>query len=203
MIDLEKFTRKSQEAVQAAAESAESHGNPAIEPEHIVLEVLRQDDGIVPRVLAAMGVQAQAVAGVLERKIENFPQVSGGGVKVNASPGLVRLLREAEKQARSMGDDFVSTEHFVLAAFHGAAPDIEKVFEQNGARPEAFTEALKQMRGNQRVTDDNPEAKFDALKKYARDLTTLAEEGKLDPVVGRGGEPGPSAPGSFPDRRGW
>jgi ATP-dependent Clp protease ATP-binding subunit ClpB len=185
MSDIEKMTQKSQEAMQGAATRAEAARHSAVEPEHVILEVLSQDDGIVPRVLDRMGVPVRNLVRDIEQRTQSFPTVTGGGVRVVPSQGLTRLFQDAEKTAREMGDSFISTEHFVVAALRGAAPEIRKIFERNKVNADNFYQTLSQIRGNQKVTDDNPENKFDVLKKYARDLTELAEAGKLDPVVGR------------------
>jgi ATP-dependent Clp protease ATP-binding subunit ClpB len=185
MSDIEKMTQKSQEAMQAAAKRAEERHHSAVEPEHLAFEILRQDDGIVPRVLIRMNSNPQAIAQDLERRMGTFPTITGGGVRVVASPSLQKVFQEAEKAASSLGDSFISTEHFILAMLKGAAPEVAKAFERQRISAQAFQATLTELRGNQKVTDDNPEAKFDVLAKYARDLTQLAEQGKLDPVVGR------------------
>ncbi|MBX3021660.1 MAG: ATP-dependent chaperone ClpB [Bdellovibrionales bacterium] len=179
------MTQKSQEAMQAAARAAEGRHNAAVEPEHLVLEILRQQDGIVPRVLERMQASVQALVQDVERRLDTLPTVTGSGVRVVASSSLQRLFSEAEKISRNMGDQFISTEHFMLAALRGSAPEVQKIFERNRVNASGFQEALTELRGNSKVTDDTPENKFDVLNKYARDLTELAESGKLDPVVGR------------------
>ncbi len=185
MSDIEKMTLKSQEAMQGAAASAEGHRHSAVEPEHLILEVLRQADGIVPRVLDRMKVPVEPLTQDLERRMESFPTITGGGVRVVASQSLTKLFQDAEKVAREMGDSFISTEHFMVAGLRGAAADVRKIFERHRVSADSFQQSLNEIRGNQKVTDDNPENKFDVLKKYARDLTELAEAGKLDPVIGR------------------
>lgn len=185
MNDIEKMTQKSQLAMQQAAQSAESQRHPAVESEHLLLEILRQDDGIVPRVLDKMGVQASELAREFERRMATFPTVSGGGVRVVPSQGLTRLFQEAEKQTKAFGDTYISTEHFVLSCLKGAAPESQKLFEKHKVSFRSFHDTLTQLRGSSKVTDDSPETKFDVLAKYARDLTELAEKGKLDPVIGR------------------
>jgi len=184
MSDIEKMTQKSQEAMQAAAASAERQRHSAVEAEHLIMEVLRQPDGIVPRVLDRMKVPAETLIQELQKRMDSFPTVTGGGVRVVPSPSLQKVFGEAEKIAREMGDSFISTEHFMLGALRGS-PEIKKTFSQHRVTSDSFAQTLSQIRGNQKVTDDNPENKFDVLKKYARDLTELAEAGKLDPVVGR------------------
>jgi ATP-dependent Clp protease ATP-binding subunit ClpB len=185
MAEIDKMTQKSQEAMQAAARLAEERHHSAVEPEHLVLEILRQDDGIVPRVLQRMNVKLGDLSGDVERRLNQLPTVTGGGVRVVPSQGLQRVFNDAEKIAKSMGDSFISTEHFVLAALRGAAPEVQKIFEKHRAGNAALTATLNELRGDNKITDDNPEAKFDVLAKYARDLTELAASGKLDPVVGR------------------
>jgi ATP-dependent Clp protease ATP-binding subunit ClpB len=184
MSDIEKMTQKSQEAMQAAAEHVQSRGNPAVEPEHLILAVLTQEDGIVPRVLSRMNASPSAIAQELEKRVKNFPTVTGGGVRVVPSSALQRVFVDAEKAAKSLGDKFISTEHFVLAALK-AGDETAKIFERFKVTAANFLATLTDLRGNQKVTDDSPETKFDVLAKYARDLTELAGNGKLDPVVGR------------------
>jgi len=190
MNDIEKMTQKSQEAMQSAAHLAEERRNPAVEPEHLIFEIVRQADGIVPRVLLKMkaslpALSVPAIHRDFEARLKQFPTVTGGGVRVVPSPGLQRVFAEAEKVAHALGDSFISTEHFMLAALSGAAPDVQKIFERHQVTATSFQTTLLEIRGQQKVSDENPEAKFDVLAKYARDLTDLAETGKLDPVVGR------------------
>ena len=185
MTDIEKMTRKSQEAMQAAAQMAEGQNNAYVEPEHLALVLLEQDDGIVPQVLNTFTPSHRALSEEIEGRINRFPKISGSNVRVSPSPATVKLFQVAEQEARAMGDSFISTEHFILALLKGANPDLARVFEKHGVTLHKFQEALLKIRGSQKVTDDDPENKYDVLNKYARDLTKLAEEGKLDPVVGR------------------
>ncbi|MGZ3721693.1 MAG: ATP-dependent chaperone ClpB [Bdellovibrionales bacterium] len=184
MSEIDKMTQKSQEAVQAAAELAETRNNPAVEPEHLVLAILTQDEGIVPRVLARMNVALAPLLSEIEKRVKNFPTVTGGGVRVVPSAPFQRLFTEADKIAKGMGDKFISTEHFLVAALK-AGDEVAKIFERNKVTAANFQATLTEIRGNQKVMDDSPETKFDVLAKYARDLTELAGSGKLDPVVGR------------------
>lgn len=184
MTDIEKMTQKSQEAMQAAAALAESQENPAVEPEHLAFELLNQDDGIVPRVLSGLQVSPASLKEPILARIQNFPKVSGESVRVVASTALTKMFQEAEKITKQLGDSFISTEHFFLAALK-TSRDIQRIAETCHVSAKKFEEQLIMMRGGQKVTDDAPEGKFDVLKKYARDLTELAEKGKLDPVVGR------------------
>jgi len=184
MSEIEKMTQKSQEAMQAAAELAETRGNPAVEPEHLALAILTQEDGIVPRILSRMNVPLAGLLKDVEGRIKDFPTVTGGGVRVVPSSALTRIFQEAERLAKGLGDKFISTEHFILAALK-QSDELAKLFERHRVSQAAFSAALTELRGNNKVTDDSPETKFDVLAKYARDLTELAGSGKLDPVVGR------------------
>lgn len=183
--DIEKMTRKSQEAMQAAAKLAERKGNPSVEPEHLLLELVQQSEGIVPRLLDKVNVPQADFLGELRKKIDRFPQVSGGGQKQFASPRLEKIFSAAEVEASEWGDAYISTEHFFLALLKAGDAEISSLFKKYNIRLDSATAALKEMRGNQKVTDDDPENKYEVLRKYAKDLTSLAAEGKLDPVIGR------------------
>lgn len=183
--DLEKMTRKSQEAMQAAARSAEARGNPSVEPEHLLTELLQQEEGIVPRLLERIQVAPGQLIVDLKGRMAKFPEVQGGGSRVAASQRLQKIFSLAESEAHEMGDAFISTEHFLFAALRMKDPDLHPIFQKYGIKTDGLMAALKDMRGSQKVTDDDPENKYEVLKKYARDLTQLASEGKLDPVVGR------------------
>ena len=182
MSDIEKMTVKSQEAMQAAAKMAEDSGHSAVEPEHLLLQLLKQADGIVPGLVLTAGGDLQGLTQEMEQALEKLPHVSGAARKVAASQRLVKFFEAAEREMRSLGDEYISTEHFVLGAY---ATDLAKMLTKYKLPRAKVDEALKKIRGNQKVTDDNPEAKYDALKKYGRDLTTAAADGKLDPVIGR------------------
>ena len=174
----DKFTEKAQESLQQAAELAREHGQQAVEPEHLLLALLSQDEGVGRTLLERAGVSVQALEPALVSAVEHFPKVSGGGQPF-ISPSLNASLEQAEKEAERLKDEYISTEHLILAlADH-------KLLKSNGAGHDALLKALRQIRGSQRVTDQNPESKYQALEKYGRDLTKLAAEGKLDPVIGR------------------
>jgi ATP-dependent Clp protease ATP-binding subunit ClpB len=175
---LEKLTEKAQEALQEAADLARTLGQQAIEPEHLILALIRQEDGVGRTLLERAGVSVQALEPALVSVVERFPKVSGAGPPYLSS-ALQKALDQAEQEADRLKDEYISTEHLVLAlADHKALKDA-------GARHDALLKALRQIRGSQRVTDQNPESKYQALEKYGRDLTKLAAEGKLDPVIGR------------------
>ncbi len=182
--DIEKMTRKSQEAMQAAANLAERKGNPSVEPEHLLLELVQQSEGIVPRLLDKLNVPQATFLTDLRTRIDRFPQVSGSQ-KILASTRLEKIFKLAEQEAQSWGDSFISTEHFFLAMLRGGDSDLNALWKKHALSLEPVKKALTEMRGSQKVTDDEPENKYEILKKYARDLTALAAEGKLDPVVGR------------------
>ncbi len=175
---LDKFTEKAQEALQDAAELARDLGQQAVEPEHLLLALLRQTEGVGRTLLERAGVSVQAMEPALVSAVERLPKVSGGG-QPYISPALNKALEQAEHEAERLKDEYISTEHLVLALADN------KALKEAGARHDALLRALRSIRGSQRVTDANPESKYQALEKYGRDLTKLAAEGKLDPVIGR------------------
>src|SRR3981081_3367988 len=175
---LDKFTERAQEALQGAAELARERGQQAVEPEHLLLALVREEEGVARTLLERAGASVQALEPALISSVERFPKVSGGG-QPYLSPALNKAIEQAEHEAERLKDEYISTEHLVLAlADHKALKDV-------GATHDALLKALRQIRGSQRVTDQNPESKYQALEKYGRDLTKLAAEGKLDPVIGR------------------
>jgi len=174
----ERFTEKALEALQDAAELASDTGNQAVEPEHLLQALIRQDEGVARTLLERAGAQVQALEPALVSTIERFPKVSGGG-RPYISEGLTKHLEQAEREAERLKDEYISTEHMLLAL-----SDLP-VLKDAGATHESLLKALRQVRGSHRVTDQNPESKYQALEKYGRDLTMLAKEGKLDPVIGR------------------
>ena len=175
---LDKFTEKAQEALQEAADLARISGQQAVEPEHLLLALLHQEEGVARTLLEGAGVSVQALAPALVSAVERFPKVSGGG-QPYISPALNTILDEAEQEADRLKDEYISTEHLILALAGN------KLLKDAGATHDALLKALRKIRGSQRVTDQNPESKYQALEKYGRDLTKLAAEGKLDPVIGR------------------
>lgn len=183
--DIEKMTRKSQEAMQAAAQNAETRGNPSVEPEHLLLELLQQSEGIVPRVLEKQNLSVKSMIEELKAKIDKLPRVSGGGQKIFASNRLQKLFTVSNQVIADWGDAYISTEHFLLAMLGMGDNELNAFFKKHQVKYEPTVQALREVRGNQKVTDDDPENKYEVLNKYARDLTALAAEGKLDPVVGR------------------
>jgi ATP-dependent Clp protease ATP-binding subunit ClpB len=184
MGEIDKMTRKSQEAMQKAATLAEDKKNSQVEPEHLLFELINQEDGIVPRLVEKSGVSPKVLSDLLTQKISKFSTISGDA-KIFAGSRLEKMFKASEKEARNKGDSFISTEHFFLAALRSEDSDLKTLFAKSNIRLDAIENALLEMRGTQKVNDDEPENKMEVLKKYARDLTLLAQDGKLDPVVGR------------------
>ena len=179
----DRMTTKSREAFQDAADRASRAGNPELQPEHLLAAMLDQDGGVGAPIVQKAGADVSALRAAVEQKLEKYPRVSGG-----AEPGLSRraleVIRKADDEAKKLKDDYVSVEHYLLAmAQHDR--EIAAVFEQNGITYEKLLSALAGVRGSQRITDADPEGKFQALEKYCRDLTEAARKGKMDPVVGR------------------
>jgi len=182
----ERFTIKAQEALQEARRIAADSGHPEIRPLHLLLTLARQDDGIVGPILQRLGADPRALAVVCEQRLASAARVEGS-VDVGLSRSLEAILDDAEKITREFQDEYLSTEHMLLAMARGRDETAE-VLKQFGATPDGVLAALREVRGSARVTDQNPEDKYQALKRYARDLTDLARQGKLDPVIGRDDE---------------
>ncbi|HKS75548.1 MAG TPA: ATP-dependent chaperone ClpB [Terriglobales bacterium] len=181
----DKFTVKAQEAVQRANEIAAENGNPELLPAHLLIALLEDREGIVPPVLEKIGIGVQAVLNDLNQEINRLPKVSGGAAQPAMSSAMNQLLERAFKEADNFKDEYVSTEHLLLAATHQKKDPAQAILAQHGATYDAILKALTSVRGSQRITDQNPEAKYQALERYARDLTEQARRGKLDPVIGR------------------
>jgi ATP-dependent Clp protease ATP-binding subunit ClpB len=175
---LDRLTEKAQDALQAAARAAQESGQQAIETDHLLLELMRQEGGIARPVLEAAGASIPGLEAALVSRVERLPRVSGAG-QAYLSSELARILDQAEKEAEQLKDDYVSTEHILLAAAE------HPVLAEFGVTRDGLLLALRKVRGSQRVTDPNPESKYQALERYGRDLTALAAAGKLDPVIGR------------------
>jgi ATP-dependent Clp protease ATP-binding subunit ClpB len=185
----DRFTIKSQEAFQAAQRLADERRNPQTTPEHLLAVLLEQDGGVVAPVLRKLGVQPQAVRQTLNAALDALPTLTGAtnAEPAGASGELIQILRAAESEMRELKDEYVSTEHLLLAlsAHPGKAGE---ALRNNGATHEELLKALAEVRGGHRVTDQSPEDKIQALEKYGRDLTEAAQQGKLDPVIGRDDE---------------
>jgi ATP-dependent Clp protease ATP-binding subunit ClpB len=181
----DKFTVKAQEAVQRANQLASEHGNPELMPVHLLASLLEDKEGIVSPVLEKIGIGPQAVLADIYREIEKLPKVSGESAQATISNAATKLIDQAFKEASNFKDEYVSTEHLLLAIMHLKQDVAQRILAQHGATYDAILKALTSVRGSQKVTDQNPEAKYQALERYARDLTEQARRGKLDPVIGR------------------
>jgi ATP-dependent Clp protease ATP-binding subunit ClpB len=187
-MNADRFTIKSQEAIAAAGSLAEQRRNPQVTPEHLLAVLLEQPEGLVVPVLSKLGADVAAVRSEANAAIDALPIVSStSGEAAGPSSELVAVLRAAEKQMRDLGDDYVSTEHLLLA-LAGHRSKAGDALRAAGANQEALKHALAEVRGSHRVTDQNPEDRYQALERFGRDLTELAEQGKLDPVIGRDDE---------------
>src|SRR5713226_2509314 len=184
----DKLTLKAQEAVQRANDIASEHGNPELLPAHLLQALVQDREGIVPPILEKIGASPEAAGAQARQLIERLPKVSGGGAtQAQLSANVSKALENAFKEAERFKDEFVSTEHLLLAIADGK-DDAARLLAAQGATRDAILKALITVRGSQKVTDQNPEAKYQALQRYARDLTELARRGKLDPVIGRDDE---------------
>jgi ATP-dependent Clp protease ATP-binding subunit ClpB len=189
-MDINRFTEKAQDAVRAAQSIAVRYGNQQIDVEHLLAALLEQEDGLAPAILDKAGINVQGLRSRVDQEIERLPKVSGpAGApdQIYVTGRLNRVLAQAEEEARRLKDEYVSIEHLLLAITDdgGAAGRLLKEF---GITRERLMRALQEVRGNQRVTSQNPEATYQALERYGRDLTQLATQGKLDPVIGRDDE---------------
>src|SRR5437762_7413023 len=180
---VDRQTIKSQEALRSAVDIASRRGNPEVLPEHVLLAALTQEGGIAAPLVQKAGASPEALGRAFQERIEGLPKVSGGAEPTLSSRGL-KLTQRAEDEAKALKDDFVSIEHFLLGAAKQDR-DVQTIFDRNGLSYDKLLRALAEVRGSQRVTDQNPEGKFQALERYTRDLTEAARRGKLDPVIGR------------------
>ena len=183
----DKFTIKAQEALQGTQDVAGRFGNQQLEPIHLLQALLEQSEGIVPAILERLGVTPSAVNQEVEKAIERLPKV-GGVAEHYISPALKEVLDQAAKETDQFKDEFVSTEHLLLSLAKKKNDAAGQILNRLGVSHDAILKALVAIRGSHRVTDQNPEAKYQALERYARDLTELARRGKLDPVIGRDDE---------------
>ncbi len=190
-MDANKFTKKSIDAVNAAQSIAIEYQNMNVEQEHLLYALLKQDNGLIPQLFTNMGADSIGVENMLQQKISSLPKVTGSGRKADTvyiTTDVDKCLTGAENIAKQMRDDFVSVEHIVLSLFDTANSNINAVFSTFAITKDGFLKALSNVRGNQRVTSDNPEDTYDVLKKYGQDLVELAKKNKLDPVIGRDSE---------------
>ncbi len=187
-MNINKYTEKAQEAMAAAQQLADREGHPEITPEHLLLTLVEQREGIVPEIVRKMNADPAAVAAAVRAELQKLPSARGG-----SQPGLSARLRQitdaAEQEAERLKDEYVSTEHlFVAIASEGAKSPSVRLLQQRGMSKDAILQAMTAVRGSQRVTTQNPESTYQSLERYGRDLTELARKGKLDPVIGRDDE---------------
>src|SRR5216684_3336810 len=180
----DKFTVKAQEAVQAAQSLADQGNHQAIVPEHVLLALLQQQEGVVGPLLAKLGARPEVIAREIQSELDKLPRVQGGG-RQYASERLEAALNRAWEEAQRLKDEYCSTEHLLIGIAQDKSGAAGRILAKAGVTPEAIYKALVEVRGSQRVTDANPEGKYQALEKYGRNLTELAEQGRLDPVIGR------------------
>ena len=181
----DKFTVKSQQAMQAAQSRAAEQGNPEVQPVHLLLALIEDREGVIPAVLEKIGVPTERLESDLHQIEEKLPRVAGASAQPGLSQALNKALEQAFREATNFKDEYVSTEHLLLGVAHIKGDPAHDALVALGATHDAILKALTAVRGSQRVTDQNPEGKFQALEKYAKDLTELARRGKLDPVIGR------------------
>jgi ATP-dependent Clp protease ATP-binding subunit ClpB len=183
-MQLDRFTTKAQGALQDAQRLAQEHSHQAIDGEHLLLALLRQGEGLIQPLLQKLGVPPARVEQDLQTELARRAKVQGGG-EAYPTNEFRKTLEAAEKEAHKLKDDFVSTEHLLLGLLDEGGPSLKKIFATHKVSRAEVLKALADLRGNQRVTDQNPEDKFQALEKYGRDLTAAARQGKIDPVIGR------------------
>ncbi len=183
-MQVDKLTQKSQEALQDAQRIAREHSHQEMDGEHLLLALLGQAESLVPELLARIGVPPVKLQPDLEKELARRHKIQGGNDPY-AGRDLQKALDAAQSEANKLKDDYVSTEHLLLGLLDEASPSLKKIFSAHGLKRDAVLKALAELRGNQRVTDQQPEGKFQALEKYGRDLTALARQGKIDPVIGR------------------
>ncbi|MBR6504060.1 MAG: AAA family ATPase, partial [Firmicutes bacterium] len=184
---IDKFTQKAQEAIGASQELAIKLGNPQVDAEHLHAALLQQSDGLIPKILKYMEVDPNAVMRDLSEEIDKLPKVSGGD-NLYPTNRYTKVLLDAESKAEQFKDEYISVEHLYLALIQDGGGKNGSIFRKYGIREQGFLQALTQVRGNQKVTSQNPEENYEALEKYGRDLVEDARKGKLDPVIGRDSE---------------
>lgn len=185
-MNINKFTQKSIQAVNDLEKTAYEYGNQELEQEHLLMSLLRQEDSLILKLISKMEIQTEHFVNRVDQALNKRVKVSGGQPYVGQY--LNKVLISAEDEAKQMGDEYVSVEHLFLALLDNPSPSVKEIFKEYGITRERFLKALSTVRGNQRVTSDNPEATYDTLNKYGTDLVERAREQKLDPVIGRDAE---------------
>jgi ATP-dependent Clp protease ATP-binding subunit ClpB len=184
MFRFDKLTLKGQEALQAAQSHAQENNNPQVAPEHLLWALIEQKDGVVLPVLQKLGVNLQTIAHEMADAVAKLPKVQGQ-TELYMSPALGKILEDALKEADQFKDEYVSTEHLLIALSNAKGEAVARILQSHGVTKDAILKVLVSIRGTQKITDPNPEEKYQALQRYSRDLTDLARKGKLDPVIGR------------------
>src|SRR5918912_4005582 len=186
-MDINRFTEKAQEALLGAQRLAARFGQTTFDAEHLLLALLEQEGGLAPAILTRAGVNVDALTRRVRQEVERLPRVSGNAEQPQPGRGLNRAVMKAEDEARGFKDEFISVEHLLLALAEDPGMS-GRLLKEVGATRDRLMKALQEVRGSQRVTSQNPEATYEALERYGRDLTKLAAQGKLDPVIGRDDE---------------
>ncbi|MGA9350680.1 MAG: Clp protease N-terminal domain-containing protein, partial [Anaerolineae bacterium] len=184
-MNLNKYTEKAQEAIVQAQSLASEYSHSQIEPEHLLLALVRQTDGVVPQIVQKLGAYPHLLQQELEQELARRPKVYGAATQVGLSRDLRAVLDLAEQEAGRMRDEYVSTEHLLIALTDKVAGAAATFLRSQGITKDTILKALTGIRGSQRVTTPTPESTYQALEKYGRDMTQLARRGKLDPVIGR------------------
>ena len=183
--DTNRFTQKSQEAIITAQNNAEKNHNSMVEPEHLLLALVEQTEGVVPQLLNKLNISGNQIAEKSKLSISKFPCITGAAAQLTYSQRMRTVLVNAHDLMEPFGDEYVSTEHLLLSILENAKGDAERVLKEVGLNRESLYKVLKEVRGSQRVTNQNPEGTYAALEQYGNNLVTLARKGKLDPVIGR------------------
>lgn len=187
-MNITKFTQKSLESIQNCQGMATEYGNPQVEQEHLLYCLLTVDDSLIAKLIEKMGIDAQSFTTRCKNAVEVLPRVSGASSQTYVSNSLNKVLIDAEEEAKKLGDEYVSVEHLFLAMIKDANSHVKDIFRDYGVSREAFLQALQSVRGNQKVTSDNPEDTYDTLEKYGEELVSKAKDQKMDPVIGRDDE---------------
>lgn len=187
-MNIEKYTQKAQEAIIDCQNIAVEEGHQAVDGEHLHMALLQQKEGLIPKLIAYAGLNAGELIGSVQAELDKMPKVSGGADQMYSTRRLQQIFVDAEKKAAGLKDEYVSVEHLYMALLDERNTPSAQIFKRYGMSKDCFLKALNQVRGNQRVTSQNPEEGYDALEKYGRDLVEMARDGKLDPVIGRDAE---------------
>ena len=190
-MNMNQFTQKSLAAIQAAQDLAREHGQQQIEQQHLLVALVADNEGLIPQLMTAMGMTVPSFLAAAQAEVDKLPKVSGSGReadKIYVSQEFDKAIKAAEQAAQSMKDEYISVEHLFLGVLETPGRGLQELFRAYNVTREKVMQALASVRGNQRVTSDNPEETYDALKKYGTDLVERARQNKLDPVIGRDDE---------------